>query len=214
VLIVPLKVNDMIFGVIEIASFSLFQDFEIEFVQKIAESIASTISTVKINARTHKLLEESQEMTEQMRAQEEEMRQNMEELQATQEEMQRSQAETESTLNAIHTSLAVVEYTPEGTITKVNSNFLDIFGYSQDEVVGEHHRIFVSKDEKGSEDYRQFWKDIAAGNASRGSYRRITRNGENIRLRSAFSPIKNRAGEVIKVMEIAYQLKGEPVLNS
>jgi PAS domain S-box-containing protein len=214
VLIVPLKVNDMIFGVIEIASFSLFHDFEIEFVQKIAESIASTISTVKINARTHKLLEESQEMTEQMRAQEEEMRQNMEELQATQEEMQRSQAETESTLNAIHTSLAVVEYTPEGVITKVNSNFVDIFGYSQDEVIGEHHRIFVSKEEKGSEDYRQFWKDIASGNSNRGSYRRISRNGESIMLRSAFSPIKNRAGEVIKVMEIAYQLKGEPVLNS
>ena len=56
VLIVPLKVNDQIFGVVEIASFSVFQDFEIEFVQKIAETIASTISTVKINARTQRLV--------------------------------------------------------------------------------------------------------------------------------------------------------------
>jgi PAS domain S-box-containing protein len=207
VLIVPLKVNDQIFGVVEIASFSLFPEFEIEFVQKIAESIASTISTVKINAKTHKLLEESQEMTEQMRAQEEEMRQNMEELQATQEEMQRSQAETESTLNAIHTSLAVVEYNPDGTITKVNTNFLEMFGYAQDEVLGEHHRIFVSKEDKLSEDYRQFWKDILAGMSNKGSYKRINRRGEAIALRSAYSPIKNRSGEVIKVMEIAYQLK-------
>jgi PAS domain S-box-containing protein len=213
VLIVPLKVNDMIFGVVEIASFNMFQDFEIEFVQKIAESIASTISTVKINAKTHKLLEESQEMTEQMRAQEEEMRQNMEELQATQEEMQRSQAETESTLNAIHTSLAVVEYNADGTIVKVNNNFLEMFGYAQDEVLGEHHRLFVTKEDKQTEEYRQFWKDIASGLSNKGTYRRINRSGETLTLRSAFSPIKNRAGEVVKVMEIAYQLKGEPVMN-
>src|SRR5690606_15750852 len=211
VLIVPLKVNDQIFGVVEIASFTEFQDFEIDFVQKIAESIASTISTVKINARTHRLLEESQEMTEQMRAQEEEMRQNMEELQATQEEMQRTQAETESTLNAIHSSLAVVEYAPDGTIIKANGDFLELFGYTNDEIVGENHRIFVGKEEKSSEEYRQFWKDRAAGVPKKGTYRRINRKGETIQLRSAYSPIRNRAGEVIRVMEIAYELKGVEV---
>jgi PAS domain S-box-containing protein len=207
VLIVPLKVNDQIFGVVEIASFSLFKDFEIEFVQKIAESIASTISSVKVNARTQRLLEESQQMTEQMRAQEEEMRQNMEELQATQEEMQRSQSETESTLSAIHGSMAVADYSVDGSVSKVNANFLELFGYTQDDVVGEHHRIFVSKDEKNSEEYRQFWKDLSMGYPKKGSFKRVNRKGETINVRSSFSPVKSRSGEVIKVMEITYELK-------
>ncbi len=207
VLIVPLKVNDQIFGVVEIASFSAFQVFEMEFVQKIAESIAATISSVKINARTQNLLEESQEMTEQMRAQEEEMRQNMEELQATQEEMQRSQAETDSTLSAIHSSLAVADYSTEGALMKVNSNFLDLFGYTQDDVLGEHHRMFATKEDKTSEEYRQFWKDLASGYPKKGTFSRLTRKGEAIRVRSSFAPIVNRSGEVIKILEITYELR-------
>jgi PAS domain S-box-containing protein len=207
VLIVPLKVNDQIFGVVEIAAFQSFQDYEMEFVQKIAESIASTISSVKVNARTQHLLEESQELTEQMRAQEEEMRQNMEELQATQEEMQRSQSETEATMLAIHGALAVADYTTDGMLTKVNSNYLELMGYAQDEVLGEHHRIFVTKEEKNSEEYKQFWKDLAAGYPKKGTFKCLTRKGDVVSLKAAFSPIKDRSGEVVKVMEIAYQLK-------
>jgi PAS domain S-box-containing protein len=207
VLIVPLKVNDQIFGVVEIASFNLFEDFEIEFVQKIAESIASTISSVKINAKTQRLLEESQEMTEQMRAQEEEMRQNMEELQATQEEMQRSTSETESTMLAVHGTLAVAEYGLDGSITKVNGNFLGIYGFAQEEVIGEHHRIFVTKEEKNVDEYRQFWRDLAAGNPKKGVFKRVNRAGEVMKVYSNFSPIKNRAGEVVKIMEITYQFQ-------
>jgi PAS domain S-box-containing protein len=207
VLIVPLKVNDQIFGVVEIASFSMFQEFEIEFVQKLAESIASTISSVKINARTQRLLEESQEMTEQMRAQEEEMRQNMEELQATQEEMQRSQSETESTMVAIHGALSVADYSVDGSLSKANGNFLELYGYAQDEIIGEHHRILTTKEEKNSEEYKQFWRDLSNGYPKKGTFKRMNRKGEVFTVKSSFSPIKNRSGEVVKIMEITYELR-------
>ena len=94
-LIVPLKVNDQVFGAIELASFNVFEKYRREFLEKLAESIASTIANVRVNEQTKKLLYETQAQAEQVRSQEEEMRQNMEELAATQEEMHRILKEVE-----------------------------------------------------------------------------------------------------------------------
>jgi methyl-accepting chemotaxis protein len=93
ILIVPLKINEEIFGVIELASFRIYKDYEREFIERACENIAATISTAKVTDRTKRLLAQTQQQTEEMRAQEEEMRQNMEELSATQEEMQRKERE-------------------------------------------------------------------------------------------------------------------------
>lgn len=91
ILVVPLKMDDQVYGVVELASFNEYQPHEITFVEKLGETIASTLASVKAAQRNRKLLNESKMAAEAMHAQEEEMRQNMEELQATQEEMARKE---------------------------------------------------------------------------------------------------------------------------
>jgi GAF domain-containing protein len=93
ILLVPLKTEKEVLGVMELASFQVYDTHEIELIEKLAGSIATTLATVQINEKTRLLLEHSQQQTEEMRAQEEEMRQNMEELAATQEEMARKEKE-------------------------------------------------------------------------------------------------------------------------
>lgn len=90
-LIVPLKVDKDVYGIVELASFSDFDKHQIAFVEKLAETIASTLASVRAAQKNRQLIEQFQQQTEEMRAQEEEMRQNMEELQATQEELSRKE---------------------------------------------------------------------------------------------------------------------------
>jgi len=87
ILIVPMIFNDKIYGVIEMASFNELEPYQIEFVEKVAETTASSISSVKVNQRTKELLEKTQKATERLRSQEELMRKKQTDMGTTQEEL-------------------------------------------------------------------------------------------------------------------------------
>ena len=112
-LIMPIKINDIIEGVIEIASFDRYEDYQIEFIQRLGENVASYIQTSRINKRTNKLLKEAQEQSEELRAQEEEMRQNMEELSATQEELGRKETEYQKVIEALKNEVETLKAKPK-----------------------------------------------------------------------------------------------------
>ena len=90
-IIIPMLADDKLLGVIELASFNNLEKHEIDFLEKIAQDIAATISSAQITIRTADLLKQSKIQAEELASQEEEMRQNMEELQATNEEWQRKE---------------------------------------------------------------------------------------------------------------------------
>jgi hypothetical protein len=93
ILLMPLLANDIVYGVMEIASFKEFKNYEINFLQEASETIAMAVRSIKTNEQTQTLLYETQAMAEQMKSQEEEMRQSMEEIATTQEELTRREEE-------------------------------------------------------------------------------------------------------------------------
>lgn len=201
-LIVPLKVNEEVYGVMEIASFNELEKNQIEFVEKIAENFASTISTTKINIRTAELLKKSQQQTEEMKSQEEEMRQNMEELSATQEEMERKSTEMEGILGALNSTSYIIEMELDGSIINISDSYLKIINLSKQQVVGQKFTNIFEYDQIQKEEFDNFWKEITQG-AVKSREVRTTLNNQSYWMSETYAPIKNTDGEIFKIFKIA-----------
>jgi len=107
-LIVPLIFNQTEVGVLEIGSFREFENHEIDFVEILADRIASTILNIQSSKKTNQLLLASEEQKDILQAQEEEMRQNVEELRAIHEVMGKKQKELERQNQRIKSSELVL----------------------------------------------------------------------------------------------------------
>jgi len=112
-------------------------------------------------------------------------------------------ADMEGRLAAIDKAQAVISFTLDGTILEANDNFLATMGYQRDEVIGQHHRIFVDPADRQSAEYRAFWEKLGRGEHDSSLYRRMDRQGREIWIQGSYNPIFDMAGRPFKVVKYA-----------
>jgi methyl-accepting chemotaxis protein len=112
-------------------------------------------------------------------------------------------AEYQSKINAIERSQAVIEFELDGTVITANENFLKIFGYRLEEIVGQHHRIFCDPGYAESPEYGQFWQRLGRGEYDAGEFKRIGKDGSDIWLQASYNPILDIEGRPVKVVKFA-----------
>jgi methyl-accepting chemotaxis protein len=208
-LLVPLKVNDDVEGVLEMASFKEYQEHEIAFVEQVAEIIASTISNARINDKTRKLLQESQQHAEELRAQEEEMRQNMEEMQATQEQMHRQAEEMRKMQENLTLEKSMfnvlMEYLPDritykdcqSRILRINKAKAERFRMSPEEMIGKTDYDFFSK-EHADKAFREEQELIRTGEPILNQEERaVFANGDVTWATTSRIPFRNDRNETV-----------------
>ncbi|WP_299966859.1 PAS domain S-box protein [uncultured Roseobacter sp.] len=114
-------------------------------------------------------------------------------------------------LEAISKSQAVIEFDLDGRILHANDNFLTTLGYTLDEVVGEHHRMFVDPKDAESAEYAAFWKTLRSGQFFSAEYRRIAKGGREIWIQATYNPILDLNGRPYKVVKYATELTDRKV---
>ncbi|MEZ5411965.1 MAG: methyl-accepting chemotaxis protein [Acidimicrobiales bacterium] len=117
--------------------------------------------------------------------------------------------DVKSKIEAIDRAQAMIEFDLDGSVTTANDNFLKRMGYSLDEIVGRHHRTFVDPAEVASPSYAMLWDKLGRGQFDAGDYRRITKSGEEVWLRSSYNPVLDRQGNPVKVVKFATDITDE-----
>ena len=115
-------------------------------------------------------------------------------------------AELTGLLQALERSEAMAEFTPHGDFLAATPQFLQLFGYSLDELLGVSHALLCAPDYAHSATWRAFWQNLAAGEFASGEFERVGRNGQPVWLHASYNPILDAEGKVFKVVKMATDL--------
>lgn len=228
--LVPIKSEKEVLGVIEIASFTTYQPYQVAFLERIAEMVAHSILTVKINEQTALLLEQTKIQAEELTSQEEELRQNMEELQATQEQMVLREQELHDQLLAKEQEIIRIQELNSRDLTVLKrrlhefesiSNVVDsTFLYAEFEPSGtllkanRNYREAIRMDDKPTifsgyvpdeeEINRLEWRRVVSGESYRGFIHRVNPNGEVVEIFAGLFPVNDANNQLDRVICIGH----------
>jgi methyl-accepting chemotaxis protein len=121
-------------------------------------------------------------------------------------ELERSTAalrEAKAKVQAISRSMAMIEFSLDGIIIDANDNFCKTMGYSLEEILGKHHRIFCEKEFHNSEAYSKMWRDLARGEPLSETFSRLDKTGREVWLEASYMPVIDGDKTVSSVIKVA-----------
>jgi methyl-accepting chemotaxis protein len=109
---------------------------------------------------------------------------------------------------------ATIEFNPQGEVVAANENFLSVVGYTLDEIVGQHHRMFVCPSHVNSPEYHGFWQALRNGQPQVAEYRRFGKGGKEVWVQASYNPIFDENGDVVRIVQFAIDITHEKLRNA
>ncbi|MEM6683182.1 MAG: PAS domain-containing protein [Pseudomonadota bacterium] len=97
----------------------------------------------------------------------------------------------------------IAHFNLTGELLEANQNFLDVLGYTLDEIIGVNHRTFLVDPKTKDPQYANMWPSFADGQAKSGEVLRRTKTGQIVWLQSVYCPMRNANGQVDTVLKLA-----------
>lgn len=103
---------------------------------------------------------------------------------------------------AVQKQIPLIVFDPQGFILEANDLFLAVVGYSQDEITGQHHKMFCDMHYVRSTDYTKFWQSLAQGIPHSKTFTRYKKDGSAIALEATYFPVME-GNKVVRIVKFA-----------
>ncbi len=148
IIISPLMADELVVGLIELASFRNFNSLDCEVIKEVSKIIGRTIQNVQVNIRTIRLLEESKQLSNELIIQKKKLMHNADDLVKAQDELRKSNIKLEEQVKEVHSTNkrsqvllenaneVIIILSEERRICYVSPSIKSILGYFPEELLG------------------------------------------------------------------------------
>jgi PAS domain S-box-containing protein len=106
-------------------------------------------------------------------------------------------------MQAVDLVQCMAEFDLDGNLITANKNFLQLFGYELDELVGEHHRILRDTENINETEYTAFWDELKSAGQVAGTYKRRSKSGKVVWVHAIYSPMVDSQGSLDRIIKFA-----------
>ena len=202
-LLCPIIHNEILYGVIEIASLNKFKDFQIKFVKEISETIGASLSSRKISQRTVRLLAEQTEQSEIMTTKEIELKEKIQELEKLQDDSNKTKNQMSGIINSLNEVGHTAEFDIKTKLISINDKLLTILKTTYKEATIKNYYELFNIDIDSLEENKKYWDELRKDKIVTFVLK-TNIAGSNIWLNVILSPIYNEFNQIIKALFIAF----------
>ena len=110
---------------------------------------------------------------------------------------------------AIDSSFCYAEFNVDGTFLSANGNFLAVYGYRLEDLVGKHHQVLVDTERARSDSYTTFWSQLRTGKAQQGIFKNFSKDGREIWFQCVYGAVRDEMARVTKVIAVGTDVTTE-----
>jgi len=208
IIFVPLIYNDYLYGVLELASFKKFEEYQISFVERISENIASTIANAKINEQTTLLLQQSRQQSKVMEEKEEQLKGEIESLNNLLDATQIELDELEQVNNAMNKSMMVAIFSTKGDTLEANRKFALRYTLDVNDIRRKNVYDILQLTLSKYDEFKKIWDSVKQGSTETYNIEfKINNSTRNIK--NMFVPIYNKDNQVERIFCLATDITGQ-----